>query len=99
MRIAGGAQARAGPTMTPMDTFVIIVQADRRGRAYPIGRVLPPEQRQRAASLAHALIHRDKLSIRAAQRVMLEQYGLRRSRGSIGNDLVRLVCPSCENEP
>ena len=42
---------------------------------------LSAEQRYRARQLAHNLCHRDHLSIRQAQQVMAESYGLRLSVG------------------
>ena len=37
--------------------------------------------------LAHNLVHRDGLSIRQAQRTMIENYGVRRSLGTTARDL------------
>jgi hypothetical protein len=38
---------------------------------------------------------RDGLSLREAQRTMLESYACRRSMGSICRDLARFECPHC----
>jgi hypothetical protein len=76
---------------------VIIVEV-RRGadrKLYPVGGQLPPAERNRARWLAHNLVHRDHLSVRAAQAVMLEQYGVRRSLGIIARDLASFECPAC----
>jgi hypothetical protein len=75
----------------------IVVETVRRrdGKRYPVAGVLPPAERNRARWLAHNLVHRDRLSIRQAQRVMLEQYAVRRSLGIIARDLQRFECPVC----
>jgi hypothetical protein len=75
---------------------VIIVEVARRadGKLYP-ARPLTRGERNRARWLSHNLIHRDRLSVRAAQRVMIEQHGVRRSIGSIMRDLRLWECPRC----
>jgi hypothetical protein len=75
----------------------IIVELERRadGRLYPVGGQLPVAVRARAIRLVHTLVHRDGLSIRAAQRVMLDQHGLRRSLGILARDLAAFECPEC----
>jgi len=80
-----------------VNVIVIEVRPGRDGKKYPPGGDLPPAERNRARKLAHNLICRDKLSIRAAQRVMLEQYAVRRSLGIIHRDLQRFECPSCRD--
>jgi hypothetical protein len=37
------------------------------------------------------------MSIRAAKRVMLEEYGVRRAVGAIARDLELFTCPRCED--
>jgi hypothetical protein len=37
------------------------------------------------------------LSVRAAQAVMVEEHGVRRSRGAIWEDVAFYECPSCSN--
>jgi hypothetical protein len=69
----------------------------RDGRLYPAS-PLTPEERRRARMLAHNLVHRDRLSIRFAQQVMAEQYGLRRSVGAIARDLAGWVCDLCDDD-
>jgi len=64
------------------------------GRLYP-AKPLTREQRSRARVLAHNLVHRDHLSIRAARHVMAESYGVRRSVGAIAADLRDYECPAC----
>jgi hypothetical protein len=73
---------------------VITVKLGHDGRRY-LHPPLTESERQRARRLEHALIHRDRLSIREAQRVLLESYGLRRSIGVIFRDLADWSCPSC----
>jgi hypothetical protein len=79
-----------------VNVIVVEVTVGRDGKRYPVGGDLPADQRNRARKLAHNLVHRDRLSIRAAQRVMLEQYALRRSLGIIHRDLINYVCPVCD---
>ena len=69
----------------------------RRGRDGKSYRAAPltRQERGRAIWLAHQLVHRDRLSIRAAQAVMIEQHGIRRSVGAIAADLAGFECPSC----
>jgi hypothetical protein len=67
------------------------------GKLYP-ARQLTREQRNRARWLAHNLVHRDGLSIRQAQRAMIEQ-GVRRSVGSIVRDLRLWECLVCAGQP
>jgi len=78
-----------------VNAIVIETTRGRDGKRYPAGGDLPPDQRNRARWLAHNLVHRDGMSIRAAQRVMLEQYAMRRSIGMIHRDLVAYECPRC----
>jgi hypothetical protein len=78
-----------------VNATVITVRIARDGKRYPADRVLPPEQRQQAHALAHGLVHRDKLSIRQAQRELLEVHAIRRSVGSIFSDLHRYQCSRC----
>jgi hypothetical protein len=70
----------------------------RDGKTYPAGWTLPEAERRRAAALAHALVHRDRLSIRAAQKIMLESFAVRRSVGSIWGDLRAYTCKICRIE-
>ncbi len=79
---------------------VVIVEVKRGadGRLYP-ARPLTHEQRNRARWLAHNLVHRDRLSVRQAQKVMAERYGLRRAAGTIARDLAGFECPRCAPPP
>ena len=77
---------------------MVEVQVNRDGRRYPVGWQLPPEQRQRARAVPHTLVCRDQLSIRAAQRVLLEGHAIRRSVGSIFSDLHRFQCSRCRDD-
>jgi hypothetical protein len=78
-----------------VNTRIIEVRRGRDGKLYPPRMPLPIEQRERLRRLAHNLVCRDQLSIREAQRTMLESYTCRRSIGSICRDLKRFECPQC----
>ena len=60
-------------------------------RAHP----LPGSELARIRALTHALVHRDGLSQRQAQRVLAQSYGIRRATGTIARDLALFTCPSC----
>ena len=81
-----------------MNTVIIEVKRGADGRLYP-ARPLTREQRNRARWLAHNLVHRDGLSVRAAQKVMAERYGVRRAVGTIARDLQNFECPRCAPPP
>ncbi|MGH3191744.1 MAG: hypothetical protein ACRDPY_28330 [Streptosporangiaceae bacterium] len=66
------------------------------GKSYPAS-PLTRQERARAIWLAHNLVHRDGLSIRAVQATMIAQHGLRRSVGAIAADLAGFECPHCVN--
>lgn len=70
------------------------LRTGRDGKQYRAA-LLTREQRKQARWLAHVLVHRDCLSIRRAQRVMAESYGVRRSVGAIARDLADFECPHC----
>jgi hypothetical protein len=80
------------------DLKIIEVQRGRDGKRYPL-RPVPPDETERARRLAHNLVCRDRLSTREAQRVMLEDHGVRRSLGSIHSDLAGFECDHCAAEP
>ena len=73
---------------------MIEVRRGADGRLYP-AHPLTHEQRNRARWLAHNLIHRDRMSVRQAQKTMAESYGLRRAVGTIMRDLELFRCPQC----
>jgi hypothetical protein len=56
-------------------------------------------ERLQVAGLAHALVCRDKMSIRRAQRAMQVRFGVRRSVGSIWKDLRWSPCRICRQDP
>jgi hypothetical protein len=58
-------------------------------------RQLPQAELARRRRLVHALHCRDQLSLREARRTLAEQYGIRRSMGSVCNDLRDYRCPYC----
>jgi hypothetical protein len=68
----------------------------RNGKQYPAA-LLTREQLNRARRAAHVLVHDRGLSIRRAQQVMAEDYGIRRSVGIIARDLADFTCPSCDD--
>lgn len=70
------------------------VRRGRDGKSYP-ATALTREQRNRARRLAHELVCGGGMSIRAAQQVMAEKHGLRRSVGSISGDLRDYECAAC----
>lgn len=69
----------------------------RLGRDGKLYRATPLSRRERGDAIrrAHALVHRDGLSIRAAQKVMAESHGVRRSVGVIAADLRDYECAAC----
>jgi len=69
----------------------IEVQRGRDGKLYPPRMPIPLAERKPARWLVHNLVHRDHLSIRAAQAVMHDQYGVRRSVGQLWKDLTLRV--------
>jgi hypothetical protein len=77
---------------------VIEVRRGRDGKLYPPRMPTPPDERDLARRLAHTLVHRDGLPIRAAQRAMREQHGVRRSLGQVWKDLHSFTCPYCRQE-
>jgi hypothetical protein len=80
------------------DTEHVNTTTTRRGRdgkSYP-ATPLTREERNRARRLAHQLVHRDGLSIRAVQQRMAEA-GIHRSIGTIAADLAGYECPHCAN--
>jgi hypothetical protein len=83
-----------------MDERVVVIElvSRRDGKRYPLK---PPDHQQlnRIRWLEHNLVCRDGLTLRAAQKVMLEQYMVRRSLGAIHNDIQRFECPACEDQP
>ena len=75
----------------------VVVEVARRadGKLYP-PRPLTHAERNWARWLVHNLVHRDGLSIREAQRVMLGQYGVRRSLGMVN---IFVVWPNSISSP
>lgn len=63
-------------------------------RLHPLTR----EDRDRAISAAHLLVRGEHLSIRRAQSVMAQRWGINRSVGAIHADLTNFVCEHCEND-
>lgn len=68
----------------------------RNGKQYPAV-ALSRQERGRAIRLAHHLVHDRGMSIRRARQVMIDDYQVRRSVGSIARDLAGYMCPACED--
>jgi hypothetical protein len=81
-----------------VNTVLVELVRGRDGRLYPAHPATHAE-RNRARWLSHNLIHRDHLSVRLAQKIMRERYGMRRSVGSIMRDLRLWECPRCPHMP
>ena len=100
-----GPSSSASPSCEPKSGGARRRVHDReRNPARPRRQVLPGhaitrQQRARAIYPAHALVHRGGMSIRQAQKAMLETYQIRRSAGTIADDLARCDvppgCPGC----
>lgn len=80
-------------TVQTPDESLPRLRTGRDGKAYP-GRALTREERNKARWMAHHLVCRDGMSVRAAQARMAE-LGIRRSTGIISRDLDRFECPDC----
>jgi hypothetical protein len=76
-------------------TKIIQTRRGRDGKDYPVGLPRPRAELNRMRWLVHGLVCRDGLSLREAQRTMLESYACRRSMGSICRDLALFQCPRC----
>jgi len=74
---------------------VIELVRGRNGRLWPAGRPRPRSELNRLRWLAHELVCERGLTIRAAQRAMLDEHGVRRSVGAICQDVRRFECPAC----
>ena len=100
--VAGSASLRAPVVACPNDgrlgqnanVNTTGVRRGRDGKNYPAA-PLTRTERNRARWLAHNLVHRDGLSIRAAQQVMAGEHAIKRSVGIIARDLADYECPHC----
>jgi hypothetical protein len=92
--------AAAARYPVPVSVSVAEVVRGLDGRLYP-ARQLPAGELARIRRLEHALHCRDGLSIRATRQSLSESYGIRRSVGSISQDLTRWSCglPRCLSVP
>jgi hypothetical protein len=79
------------------DVTTTTTRRGRDGKLYPAAK-LSRQERGAAIRLAHALVHGQHLSIRAAQKVMAESFGMKRSTGTIRADLDGYVCSLCDDE-
>ena len=75
--------------------MVIEVRRGRDGKLYPPRMPTPLAERERARTLAHQLICGRKLSYRAAQAALRDEFGIRRSLGQVYADLTRFECDRC----
>lgn len=91
--ISPAVSAILGHVAGTVNTILVEVERRRDGKLYP-PRPLTHAERNRARWLAHNLVHRDGMSVRAAQRAMAAQ-GVRRSVGIIARDLAAFECPDC----
>ena len=83
-----------------MNAVIVVVQRHADGKLYPERWWdLPPQVSDRARGLEHALRCGRKLTFREVQRVLLEQYGERRSLGVIHKDIKRYTCRHCTPQP
>jgi hypothetical protein len=76
---------------------IIELVRGRDGKRYPAGLPRPPGEIVRIRWLEHRLAHRDGRSVSQVQTILLSQYGIRRSRGAIHNDLAGFSCPDCSD--
>lgn len=72
------------------------LRTGRDGKQYP-SQALGRQELNRARWMAHRLVHRDGMSVRAAQARMAEA-GIRRSTGTISRDLRDFECPDCPRD-
>jgi hypothetical protein len=77
-----------------MATIVTIELARRADKKLYLARPLTRQQLSQVRQLTHTLVCRQGLSVRAAQRRLLEA-GQRRALGTIMRDLTMFECPSC----
>jgi hypothetical protein len=78
-----------------VNAVVIEVRRGRDGKHYPMRMPTPPDERERARTLAHRLHCADGLSFRQVQRALADQHGIRRSLGQLHADLTRFECDRC----
>jgi hypothetical protein len=81
-----------------VDVVVVETVRGRDGKRYPAGLPLPRAELNRRRHLVHGLVCRDGNSIRRAQAIMLESYGIRRSLGALHKDLAGYECPECADK-
>ena len=85
-----------------MRTMSTGTMVGRDGKRYPAtherGGTLPEPERREAITTAHHLVHGLGYSIRAAQRELAAEHGIRRSLGSIHHDLADFVCRDCRDD-
>jgi hypothetical protein len=82
-----------------VDVVVIETVRGRDGKRYPVGMPLPQAEKNRIRALAHQLRCGRKLTYSQVQRTLLAEYGIRRSRGELGRDLLQFECPRCAPPP
>jgi hypothetical protein len=82
--------------MSDVNAVLVEVRRGADSKLYP-AHPLPKVERWRAVNLAHRVRCRDGLSIRQVRRVMAQQFGVRRTVGSIARDLALFTCSRCED--
>jgi hypothetical protein len=80
--------------ITDVNTVVVEVTRGADSKLYP-ARPLTEAERDRARVLVHTFVCRDGLSVRQVQKRLLDDYGLRRSVGTIARDLKLFTCQRC----
>jgi hypothetical protein len=77
-----------------MTTGTSGLRRGRDGKLYP-ARPLARQERSAAIDLSYRLVCELGISVRAAQKAMAGEHGLRRSRGAIAADLANFECDLC----
>lgn len=75
-----------------MSTLVVL---GRDGKHYPLGLPRPRAEYMALVALSHTLRCIEHLSYPQMQQALLDRYGVRRSLGSVWNDVNAYRCPRC----
>jgi hypothetical protein len=78
-----------------VNAVVIEVRRGKDSKLYPPRLPLPKAERNRLRWAAHDLICSRRMTYKAAQAAMMDEYGARRSIGQIWNDVHYFECPKC----
>lgn len=71
----------------------------RDGKLYPVGLPRPAAEHLALVALSHTLRCIEHLSYPQMQRALLDRHGVRRSLGSVWNDINVYKCPHCVPKP